>query len=96
MRILAFTHVIPTRVKPTTPTSTVPLGYHQRWVLGQVKLNVRASLLDGVVGNRCMQNKNKNLRTRNDLSMEMHSNKGESMSTYPRRPKRKRFTTRLM
>ena len=26
------------------------------------------------------------LRTRNDLSMEMHSNEGESVSTYPRRP----------
>ena len=25
------------------------------------------------------------LRTRNDLSMEMHSNEGESVSTYPRR-----------
>ena len=27
------------------------------------------------------------LRTRNDLSMEMHSNEGESVYTYPRRPK---------
>ena len=27
------------------------------------------------------------LRTRNDLSMEIHSNEGESVSTYPRRQK---------
>ena len=33
-----------------------------------------------------MHGKQKNLRTRNDLSMEMHSNEGKSVSTYPRRP----------
>ena len=37
-----------------------------------------------------MENK-KFLRTRNDLSKEMHSNKGESVSTYPRRPKAEAF-----
>ena len=37
------------------------------------------------VGNHCMENK-KFLHTRNDLSMEMHNNEGESMSAYPRRP----------
>ena len=37
-----------------------------------------------------MENK-KFLRTRNDLSMEMHNNEGESMSTYPRRPKVEAF-----
>ena len=31
------------------------------------------------------------LHTRNDLSMEMHSNEGESVSTYPRRPKEEAF-----
>ena len=31
------------------------------------------------------------LCTRNDLSMEMHSNEGESVSTYPRRPKVEAF-----
>ena len=41
---------------------------------------------DATVGNRCMENK-KILCTGNDLSMEMHSNEGESVSTYPRRPK---------
>jgi len=40
---------------------------------------------DATVGNCCMENK-KNLCTRNDLSIEMHSNEGESVSTYPRRP----------
>ena len=37
------------------------------------------------VGKRCMENK-KFLHTRNDLSMEMHSNEGERVSAYPRRP----------
>ena len=37
------------------------------------------------VGKRCMENKKK-LRTRNDLSMEMHINEEKSVSTYPRRP----------
>ena len=37
-----------------------------------------------------MENK-KILRTRNDLSMEMHSNERESVSTYPCRPKAKAF-----
>ena len=41
---------------------------------------------DATVGNRCIENKNI-LRTRNDLSMEMHSNEGESVSTYPPKPK---------
>ena len=41
---------------------------------------------DATVGKRCMENKNKILRTHNDLSMEMHSNEGESVPTYPRRP----------
>ena len=40
---------------------------------------------DATVGERCMENKNF-LRTHNDLSMEMHINEGESVSTYPRRP----------
>ena len=40
---------------------------------------------DAIVENRCMENK-KILRTRNDPSMEMHSNEGESVSTYLRRP----------
>ena len=40
---------------------------------------------DATVGKRCMENK-KILRTRNDLSMEMHSNEGECVPTYPRRP----------
>ena len=35
--------------------------------------------------------KQKNLRTRNDLSMEMHSNEGESVSMYPRRSKAEAF-----
>ena len=30
-------------------------------------------------------------RTHNDLSTEMHSNEGESVSTYPRRPKAEAF-----
>ena len=38
-----------------------------------------------LLGNVAWKTK-KNLRTRNDLSMEMHSNEGESVSTYPRRP----------
>ena len=37
-----------------------------------------------------MENK-KILRTRNDLSMEMHSNEEESVSTYPHRPKAQAF-----
>ena len=39
-----------------------------------------------MLGNVAWKTK-KILRTPNDLSMEMHSNEGESMSTYPRRLK---------
>ena len=39
----------------------------------------------GLLGNVAWKTK-KILRTRNDLSMEMHSNEGESVSTYPHRP----------
>ena len=40
---------------------------------------------DATIGNLGMENK-KIICTRNDLSMEMHSNEGESVSTYPHRP----------
>ena len=46
---------------------------------------------DATVGNCCMENK-KILCTRKDLSMEMHSNEGESVSTYPHRPKAEAFS----
>ena len=38
-----------------------------------------------------MEKTKKYLRTRNDLSMEMYSNKGESVSTYPHKPKAEAF-----
>ena len=45
---------------------------------------------DASIGKCCMENK-KILCTRDDLSMEMHSNEGESVSTYPRRPEAEVF-----
>ena len=37
------------------------------------------------VGKCCMENKKNSMHTQ-DLSMEMHRNKGKSVSTYPHRP----------
>ena len=45
---------------------------------------------DATIGNIAWKTK-KILRTRNDLSMEMHSNEGESMSTNPHRLKVEAF-----
>ena len=44
---------------------------------------------DATVGKRCMKKQKK--RTHNDLSTEMHSNEGESVSTYHHRPKAEAF-----
>ena len=41
--------------------------------------------VEGYVGKRCMENKKIPTHTQ-DLSMEMHSNEGDSVATYPCRP----------
>lgn len=70
----------PEATKTQIPSSSAQIN-NEPIALQKVKRKVDVP----IVGNRCMENK-KIQRTRNDLSMEMHSNEGKSVSMYPRRP----------
>jgi hypothetical protein len=57
------------------------------WEVFEAQLHVLMdpTMVGAMLGNVAWKTK-KILLTRNDLSMEMHSNEGDSVSTYPRRP----------